>query len=279
MGFERVAQSGDRLCGRGFLGFVELLFQQLQNLGHGRHRLFAQGLSLGWVDFGFGRFLNLFCFDRLGGLDRFSGHGRVLRQFATQTADLIGPHGHGGQGGCAVVLGHSRHSSGCRETVPNRLKLLACSVQLGWVFHVHAGPDVVERQGLGLVLPLRHIGQQAGLSAQRLGQGLGRQNLDALGQQHGCFALNHDLVLQVFHALDHFGQTLLETSQGFTRQRCPGFGRITLPGQRIGHVQARCVQQLFGFLNPLRGQSFLSVQALELVELFFEQFGHTFVAR
>ena len=278
MGFERVAQSGDRLSRRGFLGFIDLLFQHLQGLGHGRHRLFAQGLALGWVDFGFGRFFGLICFDRLGGLDRFSGCGRVLGQFATQTADLVGPHRHGGQGGCAVVLGHSRHSSGGRETVPHGLKLLACSVQLGRVFHVHAGPNAVVRQGLGLVLPLRHIGLQAVLSAQRFGQRLGGQHLDALGQQHGRFALHHDLVLQVFHTLDHFGQTLLEACQRLPRQRCPGFGRITLPSQRIGHVQARCVQQLFGFLDPLGGQGFLSMQALELVELFFEQLGHTFVA-
>ena len=69
------------------------------------------------------------------------------------------------------------------------------------------------RQGLGLVLPLRYIGLQAGLSTQRLGQRFGRQDLNALGQQHGRFALHHDLVLQVFHALDHFSQALLEASQ------------------------------------------------------------------
>ena len=156
--------------------------------------------------------------------------------------------------------------------------MLARSVQLRWVFQLDAGPGAALRQGLCLVLPLRHIGLQAGLTAQGLGQRFGGQNLNALGQQHRCFALHHDLVLQVFHALDHFGQAMFEARQGFARQRRSGFGGVSLPGQRIGHVQTRRLQQLFGFLGPLGGQCFLAMQALEFVEFFFEQLGHALVS-
>ena len=273
--FEHVAQGDGGLGRRRFLGFGELLFQQLQSLGHSQHGLLSQGLALGGIDFGFDRFFGLLSFDGFG---RFDCSSDLLRGFATQAADLVGPHGHGGQSGCGVGLGHRSQSRCGRKTVPNRLQLLARSVQLRGVFQLHAGPDAALRQGLGLVLPLRHIGLQAGLTPQGLGQRFGGQDLNALGQQHRRFALHHDLVLQVLHALDHFGQAMFEARQGFAGQRRSGFGGISLPGQRIGHVQTRRLQQLLGFLGPFGGQGFLAMQALELVEFFLEQFGHALVA-
>ena len=212
VGLEHVAQSHDSIGRRCTFALGQLLFQHLQSLGHSQHGLLTQRLALGGVDFGFNRFFSLLCF---GGLGRFGCSRDLLRKFSSQAADLVGPHGHWWQSSCGIGLGQSSQSRCGRKTVPNSLQLLACSVQLRWVFQLHAGPDAALRQGLGLVLPLRHVGLQAGLTAQGLGQRFGRQNLNALGQQHRRFALHHDLVLQVLHALDHFGQAMFEARQGF----------------------------------------------------------------
>ena len=107
MGLEQVAQSHDSFSRRCTFAFGQLLFQHLQSLGHSQHGLLTQGLALGGVDFGFDRFFGLICFGRFG---RFCGSNDLWREFASQAADLVGPHGHWGQSGCGVGLGQRSQS-------------------------------------------------------------------------------------------------------------------------------------------------------------------------
>ena len=55
---------------------------------------------------------------------------------------------------------------------------------------------------MGLLVPVSHIGLQEFIGSACFFQTFGRKNLNALRQEHGCFALHHDLVLQIFNRFD-----------------------------------------------------------------------------
>ena len=112
---------------------------------------------------------------------------------------------------------------------------------------------------MGLLLPVRHIRLQQLVGSVCLFQAFGRQDFNALRQQHSGFALHHHLVLQIFNRFDFFIQMQLQTGKGFTRQRGTRFGGITLPCHGIGNVQTRCSEHGIGTLGPLCGQDVLSV--------------------
>ena len=164
-----------------------------------------------------------------------------------------------------------------KKTLPNGLQLLQCRIQLVREFQIHTGPDRVGLEQIGLCLPLVHIGLHTSETHLGLRHRLGRKHFDALRQQHGGFALHHDLVLQILNAFDHFGQTDLQAGQRLARQRRAGFGGIALPSHGICNVQARRLQQALCFLGPITRQCVLAVNTAELVEFFLEQLGRAFV--
>ena len=276
VGFEGRTQSVDPLGQGGALALGDLFFKRFQHFGHGLEGLLAQGLALGRVHFGFGR-LGLF-----GGIARrrhCGGGLNVRHDLAAQTADFIGPHGHRGQGGGGIGLGLLGQRQGGRKTLPDGLQLALRGIELGRELQIHAGPDGVGAELPSLGLPLGDIGLHPRQTGLGLGHGLGREHFDALRQQDGGFALHHHLVLQVFHAFDHFGQTQLQTGQGLAREGCARFGSVALPGHGVANVQARGLQHLLCFLRPVAGQGVLTMLALELVELFLQELGRAFVAR
>ncbi len=133
-------------------------------------------------------------------------------------------------------------------------------------------------QAGGLALPVGHVGAQHLGSTLGVAPGFGGQHLDALGQQHGGFALHLHAVLQVFDGFDAFGQCLLEAGQRLARQWRTGLGGITLPGQGVGHVQARQGEQSIGLVGPFHGHGFLGLGAAQLFEFFAQRLGRALVA-
>ena len=210
------------------------------------------------------------------GLGRF-GHG--LGRQATRLAQLVGPDRHRRQR-CSSV-GRSGHSlgNGGGKCIPDHQQLGLGSVELGREFGVHTGPQRIADQIGGLRLPVRHIATQHVEGGAGVLPGLGRQHFDALRQQHCGFALHLNAVLQIFNALDALAQALLEQGQRFAAQRCARLGRVPLPGQGIGDVQARQVQQCVGARRPFHGQRLLALGALDFVELFTQRLGGAFVPR
>ena len=268
-------------CGR--LGLHNLLLQSFEHPGHGLQGLLAQKLALRRVHFGFGGLvLTDGVFDGLFGRrhrTRGCGWGRAGGQdLPTQTSDFIGPHRHRRHGRRRIGQGLLRQGQGGRKPFPYRQQLALRSVELGGVLHLHTGPNRVGLELLGLALPLGHVRLQTRLAGLGFGNRFGGQDLNALGQQDGGFTLHHHLVLHIFHALDHFGQTLLPTGQGLARQRGTGFGGVALPGHGVAHVQARSLQKLLSLQRPVGDQGFLAFGAFEFIELFFEHFGRAFVA-
>ena len=112
-------------------------------------------------------------------------------------------------------------------------------IKLGWEFQINAVPRSIFCDGMGLLVPVRHIGLQQFIGSACFFQTFGRKNLNALRQKHGCFALHHDLVLQIFNRFDFFIQLKLEAGQRLARQRRTCFGSISLPCHGIGNVQTR----------------------------------------
>ena len=88
-----------------------------------------------------------------------------------------------------------------------------------------------------LLLPIGNIGLQQFVGCIGFFQAFGRQDLNALGQQHGSFSLHHDLVLKVFDSFDFFVQLQLQAGKGFPRQRGASFGGISLPSHGVCNVQ------------------------------------------
>ena len=107
---------------------------------------------------------------------------------------------------------------------------------------------------------------------------LGRQDLDALGQQQRGFALHLGTVLEFIDVLDALRQGLTQTRQRFTRQRGAGFGRVALPRHGICHFELVGLQQSLGFVGPLLGQGVLGFGSLEFVEFFAQELGSSLVA-
>ena len=112
-------------------------------------------------------------------------------------------------------------------------------IKLGWEFQINAVPRRIFCDGMGLLVPVRHIGLQQFIGSTCFFHTFGRKNLNALRQKHGCFALHHDLVLQIFNRFDFFIQLKLEAGQRLARQRRTCFGSISLPCHGIGNVQTR----------------------------------------
>ena len=244
MFFQHLAQ-GSGSAGAGFaVAFGDFGFHRRQHRQHRLGGLLAQRLALRRVQFGFGRLGLLFAFRRSlsACCPRGCGGCRGFHHFTTQGAQLIGPHQHLRQGcGGIGMCGRGLRQSGFKS-LPDTLQLAARSVQLGRELHVHAGPAGLFGQGLGLLLPLGHIGLQCGMHRLGFFPALGGQDFHTLRQQDRSFALHHHLVLQVVHGFHHFGQLHLEAGQGLARQRGAGFGGITLPSQGIGNVEAGTAQ-------------------------------------
>ncbi len=97
---------------------------------------------------------------------------------------------------------------------------------------------------------------------------LGRQDLDALGQQQRCFTLHLGAMLEFVNMLDALGKGLAQTCQRFTRQGGPNFGRVALPRHGVCHFELVGLEQTLGFVCPLLGQSVLGFGPLEFIEFF-----------
>ena len=122
-----------------------------------------------------------------------------------------------------------------------------------------------------------HVGLQGRQHRVGVVPALGRQNLGALGQQHGGLPLHLGVVLQVFNAFDAFGQLHLDAGQGLFGQRCARFGGIALPGHGIGNIELAQCQEGLRLLRPLDTHGFLAFGALQLVQLFTQGFDRAFV--
>ncbi|MCY1164621.1 hypothetical protein D9M73_45030 [compost metagenome] len=256
--------SGD--FGRGLaVAFGHFMFEFLDGFLHDGGGLFAQVLEhrrvnpgLGWA-----------C--ALPGRRRSSGQ-------ATCHAQLVGPHGHSRQRRSCIVGGLDGRCNRALEGVPHRQQLAARGVQQRRELGIDAGPVGVLRDLVGLALPVRHVGAQGFQRSFCVAPGLDREHFDALGDQHGGFALHLGAVLQVFNRLDALGQLHLEAGQRFFGKRRAGFGGITLPGQGIGQVEFGRSQQCLRFFGPFGSHGFLALAALDLVELFLQRLGSALVA-
>ena len=241
----------DRGLGRGLaVAFGKLVLQGLERLSNG-----SPGLRLllgqhGRIDLGAHR------------LVAFLG-----RAVSTRGAQLVGPDRHGRQ--CSAVVigrGHGLCQRGLKSG-PHRQQLGARRLDVQRKARIGAGPDRITDQGIGLRLPLGHIGAQPGPRGLGLAPALGRKHLGALRNQHRRLALNLRAMLQVFNGLDSLGQQALEAGQRLARQRRARLGRIALPGQCIGQVEPAGVQQGLPLGGPVGGQGVLAARAPELVEL------------
>ena len=155
---------------------------------------------------------------------------------------------------------------------------MARRIKLRREFQINAVPCRIFSQGMGLLLPVRHIGLQGFICRIGFFQTFGRQHFNALRQQHGCLALHHDLVLKVFNGFHFFAELSFQAGQRFARQRRTSFGGIALPCHGIGNVQAAGRQHGVGALSPFSRQHILSLRAFEFVQLFTQNFGGTLVA-
>ena len=216
MGLEGISQCACAFGQGSTLVFCDLFFQCFEHFAHGFACLLAQGLALSRVHFGFGG-LDLFGrFGRLNARDSILCRcDHLSHHIPTQTPDFIGPNGHGWQRNSGIVLGLLGEHQCSRKTLPDGLQLAGCRVQLGRELRVHTGPDGIGGQLLGLRLPLVHVTLQTGQRHLGFGHRFGREHFNALGQKDRCFTLHHHLVLQVFHAFEHFGQTNLQAGQRF----------------------------------------------------------------
>ena len=211
------------------------------------------------------------------GLGRLVGRRGGGGGFATGGADLVGPHGHGRQRrGSVGGGGHGLRQRGA-EGVPHGRELALRGFELRRVAHVHAQPLRVGQQQAGLGAPLLDIGLQARLLRLRVLPGLGGQQLDALRQQGGGLALHHHALLHVFHLLDAVDQLGAQAGQRLARQRRAGLGGIALPGQGVGDVQTRGLQQRQRLALPFGGHGLLALGAAQFVELFAQRPGGALV--
>ena len=124
---------------------------------------------------------------------------------------------------------------------------------------------------------MHHVQGQRLLGGLGIGPGFGGQHFDALRQQHRCLALHLHPVLQIFdgaHALDQLG---FQAGQRLFAEWRAGFGGIALPGQGIGQVELAQGQQSLGLVGPFKCNGGLRFAALDVVELFTQQFGSALV--
>jgi hypothetical protein len=106
---------------------------------------------------------------------------------------------------------------------------------------------------------------------------LGGEQFDALRQQHGGLALDHGLVLQIFHNFDALGQRRLQRSQRLARQRCARLGGIALPGHGVRNVQARRIEQDLAAGGPVGRQRVLRLGTTQFIKLFTQGTGSALV--
>ena len=177
-------------------------------------------------------------------------------------ANFFSPNGHWRQSFVCIISRHFGLKQCGFKGFPNTAQLMTRSIELGWKFQINTVPGCIFRDGMGLLVPLGHIGLQEFIGGDRFFQTFGRQHFNALRQQHGCFTLHHDLVLQIFHGFDFFIQLKLEAGQGFARQRRTCFGGISLPCHGIGNVQTRRRQHGIGAFSPFSRQHILAMSAL-----------------
>ena len=112
----------------------------------------------------------------------------------------------------------------------------------GGVFGVNAGPMGIALQSLKLIMQAFQIGLQSSLLLQGFLPRLGRQDLDALGQQKGGFSLHLSTMLEFVNMFNALGQGLTQTCQRFSRQRGTGFGSVALPRHGICHFELMGLQ-------------------------------------
>ena len=258
MGFERLAQRlGGAVRVLGVAGGDGLLQQH----GAGFDRL-LRGCALLGVDL------------RLG---RLVGSGRSGGCFAARGADLVGPHGHGRQRRGGVLRGGHYLGQRGAKGIPHGGELALRGLELRRVAHVHAQPLRVGQQQAGVGAPLVNVGLQPGLLRLGVPPGLGGQQLDALRQQGGGFALHHHALLQILDFLDALDDLRAQAGQRLARQRRAGLGGVALPGQGVGDVQARRLQQRQRFRFPFGGHRLLALGAAQFVELFAQRLGGALV--
>ena len=231
------------------------LLQLCQRLLHPVHGL---GADFG-VDLGFLRFTQRLC--------RSTAKG----------AQFIGPDRHCGQGSGSVRSG----GNGLRQCLPKRLpnhqELPARGLQERRETGLDTGPVAIRQKCAGLHLPMVDINLQGLRGGLRIAPRLGRENLDALCQQHCGLALHLHPVLQVFNALDPLAELALKGQQGLAAQGRAGFGGIALPGHGVSDVEFGAGQPGLSPVGPLLGNRFLCATAFDLVELFTQQLGRPFV--
>ena len=95
-----------------------------------------------------------------------------------------------------------------------------------------------------------HIRFQSRHAVQGVLPGLGRQHLDALGNQDRRFSFHLNAVLQIFNGLDAVDQGLTAVCQRLSRQSRTRFGGIALPSLGLLNVKRCLGQQLFCFVSP-----------------------------
>ena len=118
---------------------------------------------------------------------------------------------------------------------------------------------------------------QPGSGSLRFLPGLGRQNLNPLGQQDRCFALDLGVVFQVLNVTHPLRQLGLQRRQRLFTERGTGLGRITLPGHGVGPVDLSRIQQGLRAQRPFGHQLLLTFRAAGLVQALFDPAGRAFV--
>ena len=108
--------------------------------------------------------------------------------------------------------------------------------------------------------------------------GLGRQDLDALCQQHGCLALHLNTVLEVFDHLDAIRQLDLQQRERLARQRRARLGGVALPRHGICNIELRSGQQSLGLADPLGSDGLLTLLAADLIKALPHGTGSALVA-
>ena len=191
---------------------------------------------------------------------------------------FIGPHRHRRQRRGAVCSGSHCQRQRTLKGLPHSQQLGPRGVQQRWETRVYAGPIAVLRQLVGLSLPVRDVGTQGIPSGLGITPRLGRQHFGALRNEHRRLTLHLGSVLQVFNGFDAVCQLHFQASQRFARQRGTRLGCIALPGQRVCQIQLAQRQQGLGLVSPLGSGGFLTLGALQVVELFLQGFCRTLVA-
>ena len=125
--------------------------------------------------------------------------GRRIRGNAACLAQFVGPDRDRWQGRSRFAGGRHRLGQRRLKCLPDCQQLSPRCFQQRRKFQVDAGPVGISQQGGRLRLPMRHIAAQSLPDRLRSDPGLGREHLDALGQQDRRFALHLHPMLQVLN--------------------------------------------------------------------------------